>query len=115
MLIAYVHTLWLLALRIVCCNTARATFNESLPAHELPTVPATAKERTAEQGIAEQWGQLARCTRPGRRTVVHLSDEPSGTLMSGQWCIYVHWPLWSVVYLHGLHGQSLNCSDCLCM
>ena len=43
----------------------------------------------AEQDVAGQWGQLARCTGPGSRTVVHLTDEPSGTLMSRQWCIYM--------------------------
>ena len=36
---------------------------------ELPAGPATARERrTAEQGIAGQWGQLARCTGLGSRT-----------------------------------------------
>ena len=37
---------------------------------ELPAGPATARERrTAEQGIAGQWGQLARGTGQGSRTV----------------------------------------------
>ena len=43
---------------------------------ELRAGRATARERrTAEQGIAGQWGQLARCTGQGSRTVVHLTDE----------------------------------------
>ena len=48
---------------------------------ELPAGPATARERgMAEQGIAGQWGQLARCTGPG--TTEDSGDEPSVTLMS---------------------------------
>ena len=41
-----------------------------------PETATTATERrVAEQGIAGQWGQLARCTGPGSRTVVHLTES----------------------------------------
>ena len=63
----------------------------------------------AEQGIAGQCGQLARCTGPGSRTVVHLTDEPFRTLMSGQWCIYMGLaPLGTVVHLHGPLGTVVH-------
>ena len=66
----------------------------------------SARERKmAEQGIAGLCGaQLARCTGPGSRTVVHLTDErfryrclDSGT---STWACRDR-----VVHLHGLQGQ----------
>ena len=48
----------------------RAAESFRMPAHlSWPAGPATSRERrTAEQSIAGQWGQLARCTGPGSRT-----------------------------------------------
>ena len=65
--------------------------------------------KAAEQGIAGQCGQLAWCTEQGSRTVVHLTDEPSGTCTDVRTVVHLHGPL---VHLHGLQGfREVLCLD----
>ena len=79
---------------------------------ELPAGPATArKRRIAEQGIAGQWGQLARCTVPGSRTVVHRSTWASNDTTSGVTVVHLHGPPVTLVVWQWCICTGLQCTS----